>query len=148
VTPVNAICTRKDSVKEWRAAFAALYIGNMGKGMRAALDETFDFARDVLQTLTQVELLHALNPGVVDESVERWKLLNHLIVQRTYCSGIADVAFESVDGGKCPFRIFKLFLTSAGYDDNIPALKKLFGQLKAHAAASPGNENRPVLKLH
>jgi hypothetical protein len=86
--------------------------------------------------------VHALNPSVVDESVECWKLLNYLIVQRRYCGGIANVAFESVDSWKCPFRTFKFFLTSAGYDDNIPALKKPLCQLKADAAASPGNENR------
>jgi len=42
----------------------------------------------------------------------------------------------------------QIFLTCAGYDGNIPALKKPLRQIKAHAATSLGNENRPVLKLH
>jgi len=81
-------------------------------------------------------------------SVERWKLLNYLIVKSRNCAGIAKVAFESVDSRKCPLRAVRLFLASAGYDDNIPVLKKPLRERKVYAAASPGNENRPVLKLH
>lgn len=43
--------------------------------------------------------------------------------------------------GKCPFRTFKLFLNSAGYDDNIPSSRSSF------ASSKPMPLLPPVMKI-
>lgn len=99
-----------------------------------------------IPVLVEVQVAH--DSSVVDQRIERRKLLNDLSTQCGDRRRITDITPEDMNVGQRPLDRLEPCLTPSGDDHRVATLEQLLCHLKTDAAGSIGDQDCSLLELH